>query len=122
MSNQRRQNADNRAKLRLKETAFVFLDENIKALILEAIDECFKDDINHFMDNSPPRALYPYDERVHYVIKAIFRQNLHLFKGLGADGTNEKGDYVDCFGDTIDDPVLEELFLPGYVYPRGAQQ
>ena len=62
------------------------------------------------MDNSPPRALYPYAERVHNAIIAVFRDNLHLFKGLGAEGVNKDGEEVDGFGEVIDEPILEELF------------
>ncbi|KAK8072856.1 hypothetical protein PG996_006204 [Apiospora saccharicola] len=65
---------------------------------------------NTFMDNSRPRALYPYAQRAHAAIMTVFRDNLGLFKGIGAEGMNEDGEFVDCFGDVVDEPVLEELF------------
>ncbi|KAK8075578.1 hypothetical protein PG997_010241 [Apiospora hydei] len=108
---QRRQVAKKLAKEQLEDTVFVFLqDENIKSKILSAIDECVTDDINSFMDHSPPGALYPYAERVHSAIKTVFRDNLRLFKCLGFGGTNLGDEDLDYFGDDIDEPILEELF------------
>ncbi|KAK7961855.1 uncharacterized protein PG986_002680 [Apiospora aurea] len=69
-----------------------------------------KRDCNEFMDHSPPGALYPYAARVHAAIKTVFQDNLHLFKGLGATGASMEGEDLDCFGEVIDEPVLEELF------------
>ncbi|KAK8061773.1 hypothetical protein PG994_008139 [Apiospora phragmitis] len=61
------------------------------------------------MDISPPYTVYPYADRAHAAISTVFRENLHLSKGLGAEGVNEDGEAVDCFGDVIDEPILEEL-------------
>ncbi|KAK8122793.1 hypothetical protein PG984_011463 [Apiospora sp. TS-2023a] len=101
---QRRQRVNAIVKEQLQETAFVFLDdEDTKQQILATIDKCLTDDIR-------PRALYPYAQRAHATIMTVFRDNLGLFKGIGAEGTNEDGEFVDCFGDVLDEPVLEELF------------
>ncbi|KAK7914095.1 hypothetical protein PG985_011798 [Apiospora marii] len=108
---QRRQRVNVVVKEQLKETAFIFLgDENVKQQLLMAIDKCLTDDINTFMDNSPPRALYPYATRAHSAIMTVFRDNLGVFKGIGVSSTNEQGQRVDSFDNVIDEPVLEELF------------
>ncbi|KAK7994326.1 hypothetical protein PG991_015914 [Apiospora marii] len=108
----RRQRAKGFVEQQLPQTAFVFLeDENEKSLLLEAIDKCLTDDINHFVDNSRPRDVYSYALRAHAAIETVFRDNLALFKGLGVEGTNKEGEDVDGFGNVVVEPVLDELFL-----------
>jgi len=80
------------------------------------LTEFFPINSNQFMDNNPPRALYPYAQRAHAAITTVFRDNLAMFKCLGAAGVNEDGEYVDCFGELIDEPVLEELMYKDEIF------
>lgn len=61
---------------------------------LVTLTRLFPINSNNFMDNNPLRALYPYADRAHAAITTVFRENLGLFKGIGAEGTNEEGEYV----------------------------
>ncbi|KAK8851971.1 hypothetical protein PGQ11_014450 [Apiospora arundinis] len=101
----------------LDDSAFVHLDEDQQALVREQIEECIKDDINKFFDESAPRSLYPYQEHVMAAIRTVFAQNLKLFTFDEEEYEVDQIHRSDTFPseeqeepNRVDDSVLDELF------------
>ncbi|KAK8000412.1 hypothetical protein PG990_013012 [Apiospora arundinis] len=101
----------------LDDSAFVHLDEDQQALVREQIEECIKDDINKFFDESAPRSLYPYQEHAMAAIRTVFAQNLKLFTFDEEEYEVDQIHRSDTFPsekqeepNRVDDAVLDELF------------
>ncbi|KAK7984293.1 hypothetical protein PG989_011695 [Apiospora arundinis] len=101
----------------LDDSAFVHLDEDQQALVREQIEECIKDDINKFFDESAPRSLYPYQEHVMAAIRTVFAQNLKLFtfdeEEYEVNQIHESRTFPSEEQEErnrVDDAVLDELF------------